>query len=358
MHSNLALLKSFYSLRNQIQRRLRLCHNSFFSFFFLHHFRHRFRAADRAEIANVEQMEKVIPLITREIVLCQYVCDLFFGVNVFDLDLWIEIHSVKYSIKRNSVGSWHLSNLWTSVFWLFSWSSLQYLQKCEVKQQSEKTSRLRKHNRHWITEDPCAEFESWFGCWCVFLMICHAAGLPTLSLWISLLGWRQNATLQYSNARDQGRDQLIKILDPIRAYFWQFSNESQLFFLELMVIKTWSCDFVLLLSCFVSQFVISLPTFLCMIIHNKRSCRDICITSSCTREFFFCSCGDPGFKHLSAINDNIFARFALKLSVTKKRRGQGMILVPPSWFVSSVHSSLGQCFVSSQSVLWRPHTRK
>ena len=62
--------------------------------------------------------------------------------------------------------------------------------KCKAKHQSENTSRLKKHNRHWITQDRCAEFESWFGCWCVFLMICYAASLPTLSLWISLLGWR------------------------------------------------------------------------------------------------------------------------------------------------------------------------
>ena len=58
-------------------------------------FRHRFRAADRAEVANVEQMEKVIPPITREIVLCQYVCELVFEVHVFDLDLWVEVDSVK-----------------------------------------------------------------------------------------------------------------------------------------------------------------------------------------------------------------------------------------------------------------------
>ena len=36
-----------------------------------------------------EQLEKVIPPVTREIALCQYVCELVFGVNVFDLDLWI-----------------------------------------------------------------------------------------------------------------------------------------------------------------------------------------------------------------------------------------------------------------------------
>ena len=37
-------------------------------------------------MANVEQTEKMIPLITCEIALGQYVCDLVFGVIVFDLD--------------------------------------------------------------------------------------------------------------------------------------------------------------------------------------------------------------------------------------------------------------------------------
>ena len=38
--------------------------------------------------------------------------------------------------------------------------------------------------------------------------------------------------------------------------FWQFSNRSHFFFLELMVIKAWSCDFVQLLSLFVGRFAI------------------------------------------------------------------------------------------------------
>ena len=39
-------------------------------------------------MANVKQTQKMIPFITCEISLCQYVCEFFFGVNVFDLDLW------------------------------------------------------------------------------------------------------------------------------------------------------------------------------------------------------------------------------------------------------------------------------
>ena len=38
-------------------------------------------------MADVEQTQKMIPFITCEISLGQYVCELVFGVNVFDLDL-------------------------------------------------------------------------------------------------------------------------------------------------------------------------------------------------------------------------------------------------------------------------------
>ena len=40
-------------------------------------------------MAEVEHMEKIVPLITCEIALCQYVCELVFGVGIFDLKLWI-----------------------------------------------------------------------------------------------------------------------------------------------------------------------------------------------------------------------------------------------------------------------------
>ena len=73
-------------MRNQVQRRLRFCHKSFFSFFFLHPFRHRFRAAGTAEIANVEQVDKMVPLITRELAHWQCVCELVVGVNIFGSD--------------------------------------------------------------------------------------------------------------------------------------------------------------------------------------------------------------------------------------------------------------------------------
>ena len=57
---------------DQVHRRLWLCHDPFFSFLFLHPFRHRFnaagqaeilRAAKKAEMADVKEMKKIVPLI-------------------------------------------------------------------------------------------------------------------------------------------------------------------------------------------------------------------------------------------------------------------------------------------------------
>ena len=46
-------------------------------------------------MADVEQTQKMIPFITCEISLCQYVCELVFDVNEFDLDLGVQIVSIK-----------------------------------------------------------------------------------------------------------------------------------------------------------------------------------------------------------------------------------------------------------------------
>ena len=56
-------------------------------------------------MADIEQTQKMVPLITCEISLCQYVCELVFGVNVTDLNFWVQIDSVKQPIQSNSVGS-------------------------------------------------------------------------------------------------------------------------------------------------------------------------------------------------------------------------------------------------------------
>ena len=54
--------------------------------------------------------KKMIPFITCATSLCQYVCELVFGVNVFDLDFGVQIDSMKKTIKSNSVGSGNMSH--------------------------------------------------------------------------------------------------------------------------------------------------------------------------------------------------------------------------------------------------------
>ena len=41
--------------------------------------------ASGAELADIEQMNKIVPLVTSEIPFCQHVCELVFGANVTDL---------------------------------------------------------------------------------------------------------------------------------------------------------------------------------------------------------------------------------------------------------------------------------
>ena len=71
---------------------------------FLRSFRHHFRTICRTEMANGKQTQKMIPFITCEVSLGQYVCELVFGVNEFDLDFWVHIDSIEQPIKSNSVG--------------------------------------------------------------------------------------------------------------------------------------------------------------------------------------------------------------------------------------------------------------
>ena len=67
-------------------------------------------------MANIEQGQQMIPFITCEIPLCQDVCKLILGVDVFDLDFWIQINSIEQPIKSNSVGFGDVSHCRTSAF--------------------------------------------------------------------------------------------------------------------------------------------------------------------------------------------------------------------------------------------------
>ena len=68
-------------------------------------------------MANIKQSQQMIPFITCETALCQDVCELILGVNIFDLDFWVKINPIKQPIKSNSVGPGNMSHRWTSAFY-------------------------------------------------------------------------------------------------------------------------------------------------------------------------------------------------------------------------------------------------
>ena len=62
-------------------------------------------ARNHREFHDVQQSEKMVPLITCQTTFGQHVCELVSGVNIFDLDFGVPIDSIEQPIKRNSVGS-------------------------------------------------------------------------------------------------------------------------------------------------------------------------------------------------------------------------------------------------------------
>ena len=58
----------------------------------------------------------MVPFFTGEVAFGQQVRLLVFGVNVFDLDLLLQVDSVKQPIKRDFVHSGHMSHRRTSTF--------------------------------------------------------------------------------------------------------------------------------------------------------------------------------------------------------------------------------------------------
>ena len=67
-------------------------------------------------MADIKQGQQMIPFITCEIPLCQDVCELVSGVDVFDLDFGVQINSIEQPLKSNSVGSGDVSHCRTSAF--------------------------------------------------------------------------------------------------------------------------------------------------------------------------------------------------------------------------------------------------
>ena len=60
------------------------------------------------KIHNVNQTKNITPLITRETAFSQQISELVFGVNIFDLDLAVQVDSVQQPILRELMGSRHV----------------------------------------------------------------------------------------------------------------------------------------------------------------------------------------------------------------------------------------------------------
>ena len=73
-------------------------------------------AREHLQTHDVEQTEKMIPLITGDIAFRQHVCELVFGVNKFDFEFVVLINLVKQPINRDSVGPGHVSHRRASAF--------------------------------------------------------------------------------------------------------------------------------------------------------------------------------------------------------------------------------------------------
>ena len=67
-------------------------------------------------MADIEQAQQMIPFVTCETSFGKDVGKLVFGVDVFDLDFWVQVDSIEQSIKRNSVGPGNMSHCWTPSF--------------------------------------------------------------------------------------------------------------------------------------------------------------------------------------------------------------------------------------------------
>ena len=73
-------------------------------------------ARGHRETHNVDQTKKMIPFVSWKTSFSQNVCELVFGVHMFDLDLGFQIDSVNQPIKSDFVSSGHVSHRRTSSF--------------------------------------------------------------------------------------------------------------------------------------------------------------------------------------------------------------------------------------------------
>ena len=122
-------------------------------------------------MADAEQMKKIVPLITCEILFCQYICKLVFGVDILDLNLGVQINSVKQPIKSHSVGSRHMSHRRSSAFDDQFHHDFVILKDVQHRTKSRK-HRFRRDVVNIAQVKNCrAGLDPWFGFECLFDMV-------------------------------------------------------------------------------------------------------------------------------------------------------------------------------------------
>ena len=99
-----------------------------------------------------------------------------FGVYIFDLDLWFQVNSVEQPIKRNSVGSGHVSHCWTPSFDNHLDDSFVVFKKCTTESRLEKQMRWWVRNSHLTSAQPLA----------FSLLVMEWSPVPLNSPWASL----------------------------------------------------------------------------------------------------------------------------------------------------------------------------
>ena len=83
---------------------------------FLCSFRHRFDAVDGAEMANVKQTQTMVPLISCEISLGQYVCELGFWCRCIWFGFWNPDWFDRTTNQEQLCGFWKMSHCRTPSF--------------------------------------------------------------------------------------------------------------------------------------------------------------------------------------------------------------------------------------------------
>ena len=120
----------------------------------------------------------------------------------------------------------------------------------------------------------------------------------------------------------------------LSAYFSQFSNRSFFLFIALMVVNTWSCDFVQLLSRFIPKFALS---FTRISLHDLPYVKDkmkCLLRISLNKAISLC------LQLISWIQTNLcncpqyLCLFCILVECNPNKHGQGMMFVLPNQLLS------------------------